>query len=203
MIGDILCGIIKFISGANVRWIDCPCENKQRIYFANHSSHLDAFVLWAALPLEMRRHTRVIAAKDYWEKTWLRRLISHKIYNPLLIERSELPSHESPNHPINQIVSVLDQNYSIVLFPEGTRNEEGGIKPFKSGLYHICQKRPHIELVPVYLENLNRILPKGEILFVPIIGSVTFGKPIKLFPGETKEQFLERARKGIIELERI
>jgi len=203
MIGDILCEIVKFISGVNARWLCEPCGKTQRIYFANHSSHLDAFVLWAALPPKMRHQTRVLAAKDYWEKTYLRRLVSHKIYNPLLIERDCHISHDNPSHPINQMARVLDENQSIVIFPEGTRNEEGKIQPFKSGLYYISKKKPQVELIPVYLENLSRILPKGEILLVPLIGSVTFGKPMHFDPNESKEEFLERARKAIEDLEGV
>ena len=203
MIGEILCQTMKFISGANARWVDCPCEDKQRVYFANHSSHLDAFVLWAAIPPDMRRKTRVIGAKDYWEKTAVRRFISHRVYNPVLIERNQNCTHDDPCHPINQILKALEENYSIVIFPEGTRNDGEGVKPFKSGLYHIAKKRPDIELVPVYLENLNRILPKGEILFVPIIGSVTFGRPMRINPKENKEEFLKRSQEAILRLEGI
>lgn len=203
MIADMLSQMMKFISGAHVQWLEEPCLSEPRIYFANHSSHLDAFVLWAALPTEIRQRTRVVAAKEYWEKTPLRRLICQKIYNPLLINRSSEVSCDSPAHPINQIIRVLDGHDSIVIFPEGTRNEEEGIKPFKSGLYHICQKKPGIKLVPVYLENFNRILPKGEILFVPLIGSVTFGKSFLSNSQESKDQFLERARQALQQLEAV
>ena len=197
----MLCSIVKFISGAHARWVDCPCEDKQRIYFANHSSHLDAFVLWAVLPSEIRQKTKVVGAKDYWEKTGLRRFISLKVYNPLLIDRNQNVTPEDPRHPINQILKVLEDAYSIIIFPEGTRNAEEGVKPFKSGIYYLALKKPDIELIPVYLENLNRILPKGEILFVPIIGSVVFGSPIKIYPGESKEGFLKRAEEAILSLE--
>lgn len=200
MIGDVLCQVIKFVSGINVRWLCDCCSQRQRIYFANHSSHLDAFVLWAALPLKVRLQTRVVAAKDYWEKTNLRRFISHKIYNPLLIERHSHFSCDDPQHPINQMMYALNSHYSLIIFPEGTRSEDGRIQPFKSGLYHICEKNPSIELIPVYLENLNRILPKGEILFIPLIGSITFGKSLYFKTSEDKETFLERARRSIEEL---
>lgn len=200
MIRDMISGIIKFISIGNVRWIEFPAETKPRIYFSNHSSHLDAFVLWAALPRQIRTQTRVVAAKEYWEKTGLRRLVSHKIFNPVLVDRNHISCHDIENHPINKIVDVLDKDNSIVIFPEGTRSEKDGIQPFKSGLYHLCKKRPNIELIPVYLENLNRILPKGEVLFVPVIGSVTFGKPVMFDRKESKTEFLERTREAIIEL---
>ena len=201
MIGDILCQIVRLISGVHPRWLCDPVSKMPRIYFANHSSHLDAFVLYAALPRQLRRKTRVVAAKEYWERGFFRRMISQRIYHPLLIERVCHSFHDDPRNPVNQIIKTLDEEQSIVLFPEGTRNEEGKIQSFKSGLYHICKRRPKVELIPVYLENLNRILPKGEVLFVPLIGSITFGKPISFDPRETKEIFLERARRAVEELE--
>ena len=60
--------------------------------------------------------------------------------------------------------------------------------------------RPDIELVPAWLENLNRILPKGEIVPVPLLGSVTFGAPISLDGDEPKGHFLQRARHALVAL---
>jgi len=201
MIGDPIGQIIKWVSGANARWLEF--EDKQTIYFANHSSHLDAFVVWSVLPPRMRLQTRVIGAKDYWEKTWLRRLISQKIYHPVLIERNKGAACEGAHQSIDEIIKALDEKNSIVIFPEGTRNVEEGTKPFKSGLYHIAKQRPEVALVPVYLENLNRILPKGEIFFVPLIGSVTFGPRMKIEAGEDKKNFLNRAQEALLKLEAI
>jgi len=201
MIGDLIGQIIKLISGANARWLEF--EDRQTIYFANHRSHLDAFVVWSVLPPRMRKQTRVVGAKDYWEKTALRRLISQKIYHPVLIERNKAAACDDAHHPVHQIIRALDEKSSIIIFPEGTRNAEEGTKPFKSGLYHIAQQRPNVELVPVYLENLNRILPKGEIFFVPLIGAVTFGPRMRIQEGEEKKEFLNRAQQALIKLEAI
>jgi len=49
-------------------------------------------------------------------------------------------------------------------------------------------RRPDVELVPAYLENMNRILPKGEVLPVPMLSLLTFGKPLQVEPGEEKER---------------
>ena len=85
----------------------------------------------------------------------------------------------------------------MIIFPEGTRSSNPEPQRFKSGLFHLANDRPTVEFVPVYLENLNRILPKGEILPVPLLGSVTIGAPIRLEAEETKEGFLERARQAV------
>jgi 1-acyl-sn-glycerol-3-phosphate acyltransferase len=71
---------------------------------------------------------------------------------------------------------------------------------FKSGLYYLAKKRPDLELIPVYIDNMNRILPRGEFLPVPLLSSITFGPPMWLEAGETKNEFLERARKAVLKL---
>jgi hypothetical protein len=74
------------------------------------------------------------------------------------------------------------------------------VLPFKSGLYHLCRLKPELELVPVYLANMNRILPKGEVLPVPLLGRVIFGKPMTIEPNEDKTAFLTRAREALLAL---
>ena len=71
------------------------------------------------------------------------------------------------------------------------------IAPFKSGLYHLCKLKPNVQLVPVYLDNMNRILPKGEALPVPMLSRVVFGGPMEMRRNEAKEAFLERARSAV------
>ena len=94
----------------------------------------------------------------------------------------------------------LDQGWSLIVFPEGTRNSSDDLLPFKSGIYHVARQRPQIELVPVWIENLNRVMPKGEFLPVPLLCSATFGAPTRLAPGEEKDAFLARLRRSVIEL---
>jgi 1-acyl-sn-glycerol-3-phosphate acyltransferase len=68
---------------------------------------------------------------------------------------------------------------------------------FKSGLYYLAKKRPDLELIPVYMDNLNRILPRGEVVPVPLLSSITIGNPIYLEPGEPKLEFLDRAARSV------
>jgi 1-acyl-sn-glycerol-3-phosphate acyltransferase len=197
MTADLMVVLARLISGATARWSGCGPDTRQRIYFANHTSHLDALVLWAVLPPEIRALTRPVAARDYWLAGKLRRHLAEKIFHAILIERKK-PT--ATDNPIEQILEAMSSTLSIIIFPEGTRHSGPEPTPFKSGLYHLAHKRPDVELVPVLMDNLNRILPKGEVLPVPLIGHVTFGPPMKLLPGEAKPAFLERARTAIVEL---
>jgi 1-acyl-sn-glycerol-3-phosphate acyltransferase len=191
--GNAIIALARFFSGYTVRWVDCQPDTCQRIYFANHTSHLDAVVLWSSLPAEIRNLTRPVAAKDYWAKTaWKRHLA--KSFNALLIDRKEIKVHQSP---VDLMIREIGDLYSLIVFPEGSRAEDGTMGEFKSGIYYLAKKRPDLELVPVYMENLNRILPRGEYMPVPLLSSITIGPPIWLEAGEPKTEFLTRARDAV------
>lgn len=169
------------------------------IFFANHSSHLDFVTIWAALPPAVRAHTRPVAGRDYWEKNARRRRLARDFFNAVLIERQHVTVASNPLAPM---ITALEAGDSLIVFPEGTRSADGQIHEFKSGLYHVARARPGIALVPVYLQNLSRILPKGDILPVPLLGSLSVGEPLHLGPEETKQDFLQRARQAVQRLAR-
>lgn len=191
--------IAKLISGATVRWVDCQPEPCQRIYFANHTSHLDPIVIWSSLPRNLRAMTRPVAAKDYWEKGAVRRYMASS-FNALLIDRKQVKVHQSP---VDMMLKAMGSSYSLIIFPEGSRNTEEEMVEFKSGLYYLAKKKPDLELVPVYIDNLNRVLPRGEFLPVPLLSCITIGPPIWLEPGEPKTEFLKRARESVRRLKDI
>ena len=192
----VLCWIAKALSGSTIRWIDCQPDTCQRIYFANHTSHLDAIVLWSSLPKDVRAVTRPVAAKDYWEAGLVRSFVA-KAFNPLLIERRDV---KKSNSPIRLMIDAIGDRDSLIIFPEGGRSSGEEVGEFKSGLYHLGKRRQDLELMPVYIENLNRVLPRGEFLPVPLLSSITIGAPIWLEAGETREHFLQRAREAVCQL---
>lgn len=188
--------VARIISGASVRWIDCQPDTCQRVYFANHTSHLDAIVLWSSLPTAVRQIVRPVAAKDYWERGIVRRYLA-KIFKALLIDRKKIKVHQSP---VDMMIREIGDQYSLIVFPEGGRSAEATVGEFKSGLYYLAKKRPDLELVPVYMDNLNRVLPRGEFLPVPLLSCISFGAPIWLEAGEPKADFLKRAREAVVAL---
>ena len=200
MIASILAAAAQVIAGSTVRWLGCAPTAGQRVYIANHSSHFDFIVLWSYLPAKLRRLTRPVAARDYWERDAVRRYLATRVFNALLIDRVATPSTAGAGlgrQAVDQMVQSLDNRHSLILFPEGTRGAGEDLAPFRSGLYHLCRTRPEIEVIPVYLENLNRILPKGHLLPVPMLSRITFGAPLHLQPAEEKDAFLERARQAV------
>jgi len=192
----ILVAIAKILSGATVRWVDCEPDSCQRVYFANHTSHLDALVLWSSLPKSIRNLTRPVAAADYWNGGPVRRYMA-SAFNALLIDRKKIKVH---NSPIDIMLEEIGTTQSLIVFPEGSRNPSGELQEFKSGLFYLAKKRPDLELMPVYIDNVNRVMPKGEFLPVPLLSCISIGAPIWLESGETKTEFLTRARQAVIDL---
>jgi len=194
VIKQLVIVMAKLVSGSNIRWQGCEPDVRQRIYFANHTSNLDALVIWAALPPAIRDRTRPVAARDYWVNNWIKRYLANKVFNAVLIERKK-PT--KTDNPLTDMLKAMGQTHSLIIFPEGGRQASGEMTSFKGGLFHLAKDRSDVEFVPVLVENLNRILPKGEFLPVPIMGSVTFGTPLKLNPGEPKDAFLIRAQDAV------
>jgi 1-acyl-sn-glycerol-3-phosphate acyltransferase len=279
--GWLLLGIVRLLTGAQARWYGCPPKAEQRIYFANHQSHADLVMIWAALPEELRSITRPIAARDYWANTPFKRWITTEVFNAVYVERAATtpaapapamaeapppaapavaaqpaeriePSMEPllpiaplavqvPIEPVNEMQGVLDlptppplpppaalppvaepeppaadappvpdplaplvealrSGDSIIIFPEGTRGHAAEPQPFKSGLFSLALKFPQVVLIPAWINNVQRVMPKGEVIPVPVLCSVTFGAPMQLEPGEERRAFLDRARNAVVAL---
>lgn len=258
-----LLGLVRLLTGSQARWYGCPPKAEQRIYFANHQSHADLVMIWAALPQELRSITRPIAAKDYWTKTPFRQWITTAVFNAVYVDRvsgppaaARAPAEGAPaapaqapaaqpaagpaptqgmlegfnasaattaapaaaqppaspealraalaeDDPLAPLVRALESGDSIVIFPEGTRGNGDEPQPFKSGLFRLAQMFPQVVLVPAWIQNVQRVMPKGEVVPVPILCSVTFGAPVELAPGEERRAFLDRARRAVIALREV
>ncbi|MGD9896048.1 MAG: lysophospholipid acyltransferase family protein [Candidatus Methylacidiphilaceae bacterium] len=194
MIAELSATAVRLFTGVQARWLGCAPDLTQRIYFANHTSNFDFLVLWSVLPSDARRKTRPVAASDYWRAGRLRSYVAEHVFRGILIERKNI---NRSNNPMDQLVAALKRGESLILFPEGGRTAEPEMRPFKSGLYHLGKEMPEVDLVPVYLDNANRVLPKGEFFPIPFICSANFGAPLHVRPDESKDGFLARARAAV------
>ncbi|MEO3434814.1 lysophospholipid acyltransferase family protein [Inquilinus sp. CAU 1745] len=191
-------GFARLVTGVRPDWAGCPPDPVQRIYFANHASHGDFVLVWTVLPSRSRALTRPVAGADYWGKGRLRRFIGAQVFRAVLIDRD--PASRTSD-PVSVMASALDEGDSLILFPEGTRNmTDEPLLPFKSGLYHLAASRPEVDLVPVWIDNISRVMPKGELLPIPLLCGVAFGAPLRLAEGEEKSAFLARTRAALLAL---
>jgi 1-acyl-sn-glycerol-3-phosphate acyltransferase len=196
MIGMSVAGFARALTGVLPNWRGCLPEVRQRVYFANHASHGDFVLIWTVLPHALRRATRPVAAVDYWGGG-VRGFIGREVFNAVLVDRSG-----ATREPISVIMEAMEQGTSLIIFPEGTRNTgDQPLLPFKSGLYRMATVRPDIEFVPVWIDNIRRVMPKGEFLPVPLLCSVTFGEPLAVRPGQDKDAFLAEARDAMLALQ--
>ena len=201
MIATALAATARLLCGPSIRWYCEPGAQVQRVYFANHSSHLDFVMVWSALPPRLRRVTRPVAGRDYWDHGVLRRYLARHVFRAVLIDRGNRGGLNGATaaRSVEYMAHAMSDRDSLIVFPEGTRSLDGHVGPFKSGVYHLSRVRPDVELIPVYLENLNRILPKGESIPVPMMSCVTFGPPAPR-AGDNKVAFLEEARAALMRL---
>lgn len=188
----------RLVTAVRAIWAGIEPVPDQRVYFANHASNGDFILIWTVLPPALRRRTRPVAGLDYWLATPLRRFIGEKVFNAVLIDRRPEMRTEDP---VEQMATALDDGASLILFPEGKRNQtDAPLLPFKSGLYNLSVRRPGVDLVPVWIENLNHVMPKGKVVPIPLLCTVTFGAPIRVEPDEDRLAFLARASDALLAL---
>jgi 1-acyl-sn-glycerol-3-phosphate acyltransferase len=195
-ISALLISLLRLLLGASARFESTPDLSGQRIYFANHTSHIDTLAIMAALPKEARLNTKPLAAADYWGKNRFLRYIATRGLNSVLINRQSKDG-EDPLEPVRQ---VMEQGCSVIIFPEGTRRFQALPGEFKSGLYRLHQAFPQAHLVPVYLDNLYRSMPKGKHVPLPIICTIRIGDPLAVLENEEIGDFLNRAREALMRL---
>jgi 1-acyl-sn-glycerol-3-phosphate acyltransferase len=193
---QMLLGLVRLLVCAHADWQGSAPIRSQRIYYVNHTSHFDTLTIVAALPTELRAETHPVAALEYWGASAMRRFVAVECLNATLIDRSVRAAAD----PLRSTAELLARGHSLIVFPEGTRGSSGSVAPFRSGLYHLARRCPAAELVPVYLDNPRRVLPKGSFLIVPPICTARFGAPIALGATEKRAEFLTRAYTALVSL---
>ena len=196
--GQALVLFARAITAVHADWRGVGPAPRQRVYFANHVSNADMPMIWSVLPHALRQRTRPVAAADYWLTSGLRRFAGADVFRAVLIDRRPEARTEDP---MAAILAALDQGDSLILFPEGLRNQgPEPLKPFKAGLFNIARARPEVELVPTWIANLNAVMPKGEVIPLPLMCSVIFGDPVTLRQDEDRGTFLTRAAEALLAL---
>ena len=184
--------LMALFIGLRVRGREHLPERDPFILVANHSSHLDTASLLSLFPVSRLRRLRPCAAADYFERTPLVAFLSHTFFNILPIRRS---GGEGEEHPIQKMREALERGESLLLFPEGTRGRGREMAPFKPGIACLAEQLPQVPIVPAYLVNMGRALPKGEFLPVPFFCEVRIGAPLRL--SGTRAEMLDAVRAAV------
>ncbi len=171
--GFIVRPVLLIILGLNVRHLNRMKIRKLRLIAANHNSHLDTMVIMSLFKLRDLPKIKVVAAKDYFCKTPLLAWFSINIIGIIPIDRSG-----NGKDPLQPVMQALEDGYTVVIFPEGSRGDPEKLKPLKYGVAKIVESNPEIDIIPVFMYGLGKSLPKGEALLVPFVCEVNIGNPI-------------------------
>lgn len=175
------------------QWL--PCAGPF-VLLANHSSHLDTVSLLSLFPIWRLRDIQPVAAADYFERNRLVAWFSHTFFNILPIARRRITPE---NNPIQRMLAQLRAGKSLIIYPEGTRGSGEDLGPFCPGIAHLLERMPQIPVIPVYLVNHGRCLPKGEWVPVPFFCEIRVGPP-QVFSSGNRRERLEKLRLAILSL---
>ena len=145
------------------------------IILANHNSHLDTRSLLSSLPGNLLWKVKPVAAEDYFGRTRFQAAFSNYFINTLLIRRKG--EKDSEHDPLRKMLDAIDEGYSLILFPEGTRGKPEQMGKIKSGIARILSLRPELKYIPVFMTGMGRSLPKGELILLPYKASIFYGTP--------------------------
>ncbi|MGA9769551.1 MAG: lysophospholipid acyltransferase family protein [Blastocatellia bacterium] len=161
--------------GLRVRGREHLPRSGRFILIANHSSHLDTASLLSLFKITELRRVRPVAAADYFERNIFISILTKTVFNILPIARKDI---KSENNPLRCMQAALEAGQSLIIFPEGTRGTGSDLGPFRSGVAHLIEKMPAVPVVPAYLVNMGRSLPKGEFIPVPFFCEARIGPPL-------------------------
>ncbi len=153
------------------------------ILVANHSSHLDTASLLSLFPLRRLWKIQPVAAADYFERNKLVSMLSKACFNILPIARKGLTPE---TNPLPKMEAALRAGNALIIFPEGTRGTGEAVSHFHSGIAHLVERCPDIPVVPAYLVNMGRSLPKGEWIPLPFFCEVRLGET-RMLNGNRRE----------------
>ena len=171
-------------------------NKKQFILIANHNSHMDTMAIMSAIPSRYIHRVHPIAARDFFGGSLFKKILMRYLVNAILIKRDRT---DPENDPIDSMDKMLKKSRSLILYPEGSRGIPGVMYNFKKGLGYLIQRNPDVDVIPVYLDNVYKTLPKGKKIILPYNCSINFGEPIK-FNSYELEDILESSEKAISKL---
>ena len=175
---------IRVDGRAHLRGIDAPV-----IFASNHQSHMDTPVILAALPARLRYRVAPAMAKEFFKAhffrdehgraEWLTNSLNYYLAT-LVFNAFPLPQREAgARQTLRYIGDILEDGYSVLIFPEGRRTDTGAIDRFRPGIGMIAS-RLGVPVVPVRIEGLEKVLHHTWKMARPGRVRVAFGQPLRL-----------------------
>ena len=187
--------VLVILLGLNVRHWNRLAVGGPHLVAANHNSHLDALVLMSLVRLHDIPKVKLVAARDYFCRTKLRAWFSVNIIGVIPIDR-----HGESDNPLAPVMTALDQGYTVVIFPEGTRGDPEKRQPLKYGVAKLVETRPGLTVTPVFMYGLGKALPRGESLLVPFMCDINVGERLAWNGG--KAEFIAALERSFDDLAR-
>lgn len=164
---------LKFYVKLSFNGLEQLPTDKSFIIVSNHTSHLDALCLVAAIPLKRINEVSVAAAKDCFFKTRWQSIFSKIVINAIPFDR-----HSNPFKSLSDCSEKMKKKEkTLIFFPEGTRSSNGIMQKFKPGIGMLTAETDVI-VVPAYIEGAFHAWPKTRWLPLPYRVRVKFGKPL-------------------------
>jgi 1-acyl-sn-glycerol-3-phosphate acyltransferase len=161
------------------------------IFIANHHSHLDTALMLSTLPDPWRHHLVVGAAADYFFGSRVSGAISAFGIGAIPIERTKVGRRSA-----DLARGLIDDGWSLLLFPEGGRSPDGWGQPFRGGAGFLAV-RCGVPVVPVHIVGTDRLLPKGAKRLRAGSTTITFGSPLRSTDGENARGFAQRLEDAV------
>ncbi len=190
--------IVLLIAGVYVKGQGNLPKKDASIVVSNHNSHLDTMVLMSLYPISRLPFVRPVAASDYFMKNPFLAWFSLNIIGILPFKRKLT---KEAKHPFAEVYKALQNNETIILFPEGSRGKPEEMKTFKTGIAHLATAFPTVPIVPIYIYGAGKALPRGEAILVPFIIEVVIGQPIYI-KEESNKAFTHRLETTVHQLKK-
>lgn len=165
------------------------------ILAANHASHADTAVIYAAVPSALRPRLLAAAAQDYFFEGGLRQYMARTLFNAIPVDREGAQRRD----PLRHVVRALREGYGVLIYPEGTRSRTGEIGTFRSGIGRLIAQFPNLPVIPALLEGTDEVMPKGRSVPLPRRVRVTFGAPLHLEADRTQKATWQAAANQVRE----